>query len=447
MTAPASHLSRSLSLWDLVFIGIILVQPVAPMSVYGALHNTAGGHTTTTILIAMVAMLFTAISYGRMARAYPSAGSAYTYVGQEIHSAFGYATGWSMLMDYVLNPVICVVWCSQAAQNILPIPYVLWAAFFALLFTFMNLRRIRATARINEILTAIMGILIIAMLVCTVRYIIGLQHPGAGFFTDPFYDPQTFSWARVKAGTSLAVLTYIGFDGISTLSEEVKNPRRNILVGTVLVCLIIGILSAIEVYAADLIWPGTKRFADKDEATAYVLVAGLVGGKWLFHAMNLTLIVANFGSGAGAQLSGARLLYGMGRDNAIPRRIFGVIDQRKNIPARNVMLIGLVAFVAALFITYDFGALLLNFGALIGFMGVNAAAFIRYFVRSKAKRWSHAVTPVLGFAICAWLWWNLDYRAKILGGVWLALGIAYGAWKTGGFKRSISFEVPGETES
>jgi amino acid transporter len=163
--------------------------------------------------------------------------------------------------------------------------------------------------------------------------------------------------------------------------------------------------------------------------------------------MNLTLIVANFGSGAGAQLSGARLLYGMGRDNAIPRRIFGVIDQRKNIPARNVMLIGLVAFVAALFITYDFGALLLNFGALIGFMGVNAAAFIRYFIRSKEKGWSHAVTPVLGFAICAWLWWNLDYRAKILGGVWLALGIAYGAWKTGGFKRSISFEVPGETES
>src|SRR5258708_2659231 len=204
MAAPASQLSRSLGLWDLVFIGIILVQPTAPMSVYGVIHNKAGGRAATTILIAMVAMLFTAISYGRMARAYPSAGSAYTYVGQEIHSAFGYATGWSMLMDYVLNPVICVVWCSEAARNILPIPYVLWAAFFALLFTFMNLRRIRATARINEILTAIMGILIVAMLVCTVRYIIGLQHPESGFFTHPIYDPRTFSWARVKAGTSLA---------------------------------------------------------------------------------------------------------------------------------------------------------------------------------------------------------------------------------------------------
>ena len=444
MAAPASQLSRSLGLWDLVFIGIILVQPTAPMSVYGVIHNKAAGHTTTTILIAMVAMLFTAVSYGRMARAYPSAGSAYTYVGHEIHSAAGYITGWSMLMDYVLNPVICVVWCSQAARNILPIPYVLWAAFFALLFTFVNLRRIHATARINEILTAIMSVLIIAMLVCTARFIFGLGSLESGFFTHPVYDPRTFSWDLVKTGTSTAVLTYIGFDGISTLSEEVKNPRRNILVGTVLVCLIIGILSAIEVYAADLVWPGTKKFVGAQEDTAYVVVAGLVGGKWLLHAINITLIVANFGSGAGAQLSGARLLYGMGRDNAIPRRVFGVLDERKKIPARNVMLIGAVAFVAALFISYDLGANLLNFGALIGFMGVNAASFLRYFVRAGEKRWSHAVVPLLGFAICAWLWWHLDVLSKMWGGSWLVLGIVYGAWKTNGFRKSIRFEAPAE---
>jgi len=444
MAAPASQLSRSLGLRDLVFIGIVLVQPTAPMSVYGVIHNKANGHVTTTILIAMVAMLFTAVSYGRMARAYPSAGSAYTYVGQEIHSAAGYITGWSMLMDYVLNPVICVVWCSQAARNILPIPYVLWAAFFAVMFTFVNLRRIHATARINETLTAIMSILIIAMLVCTARYIFGMGHLEAGFFTNPVYDPRTFSWDLVKTGTSTAVLTYIGFDGISTLSEEVKNPRRNILLGTVLVCLIIGILSAIEVYAADLVWPGTKKFVGPQEDTAYVVVAGLVGGKWLLHAINITLIVANFGSGAGAQLSGARLLYGMGRDNAIPRRVFGVLDERKKIPAQNVMIIGAAAFVAALFVSYDLGANLLNFGALIGFMGVNAASFLRYFVRAREKRWSHAVVPLLGFAICGWLWWHLDVLSKVWGGSWLVLGIVYGAWKTNWFRRSISFEVPAE---
>src|ERR1700694_3665054 len=147
------RLKRSLTLWNLVIIGIVIIQPIAPMGLYGIVQNNAGGHVVTTILIAMVAMLFTAISYGRMARAYPSAGSAYTYVGQEIHPALGYATGWSMLMDYVLNPVICTIWCAKAAQNIWPLPYVLWAAFFATLFTLMNLRRIRATARINATLT------------------------------------------------------------------------------------------------------------------------------------------------------------------------------------------------------------------------------------------------------------------------------------------------------
>src|SRR5207244_4721402 len=184
---PAT-LKRALGLRDLLLYGIIIVQPTAPMPSFGVVSAEARGHVVTAILFAMVAMLFTAISYGRMARAYPSAGSAYTYVGQELHSALGYATGWSMLMDYVLNPVICTIWCTKAAQNIWPLPYVLWAAFFATLFTIMNLRRIRATARINAILTAAMSVVIVAMLVCTVRYVMGLPNLNLGFFTRPFYD-------------------------------------------------------------------------------------------------------------------------------------------------------------------------------------------------------------------------------------------------------------------
>jgi amino acid transporter len=390
-------------------------------------------------------MLFTAISYGRMARAYPSAGSAYTYVGQELHPALGYATGWSMLMDYVLNPVICTIWCSKAAQAELSmIPYPLWAAFFAGLFTFMNLRRIRATARINEFLTIAMSIVILAMLVCTARYVMGLPALNAAFFTRPFYDPQTFTWGRIATGTSLAVLTYIGFDGISTLSEEVENPRRNILVATVLICLIIGVLSSIEVYAAQLLQPAGQQFSSQEVETAYAHVAARAGGMWLFHAINLTLIVATIGSGAGAQLSGARLLYGMGRDNAIPKRIFGVIDAKKNIPANNVMWIGAVAFIVALLMSYETGAALLNFGALIGFMGVNIAAFVRYFVRSGVKSWTNVVPPLLGAIICFGIWLSLETPAKVVGGSWLALGIVYGAWKTSGFRRAVNFEVPAE---
>src|SRR5438067_9976878 len=158
-TAP--KLRRTLTLWDLILYGVIVIQPVAPMSLFGVVHNRAGGHVVTTILIAMVAMLFTAISYGRMARAYPSAGSAFTYVGQEINPALGYVTGWSMAMDYMLNPMICTVLCSKFALNFAPgVPFPVWVIFFAALFTLLNLNGIRTSARINTALAAGMGVVI-----------------------------------------------------------------------------------------------------------------------------------------------------------------------------------------------------------------------------------------------------------------------------------------------
>ncbi len=437
-----TRLVRSLGLWDLIFIGIIMVQPTAPMPLFGVVDQKAQGHVVTAVLIAMIAMMLTALSYGRMARAYPSAGSAYTYVGQEIHPALGFLSGWSMLMDYVLNPVICTIWSSKAAQNILPLPYVVWALFFACLFTFLNLRRIRATARINTFLTFAMGAVIVAVLICAARYVMGLPNLTLAYFTNPFYDPNTFSASRVANGTSLAVLTYIGFDAISTLSEEVRDPRRNILRATVLICLITGVLSAIEVYAAQLVWPVSIPFPDID--TAYVHVAGRAGGMVLFHAVNFTLLVATIGSGSGAQLSGARLLYGMGRDNALPRRFFGVVSDKTHIPANNVLLIGGISFGAAMLMTYEIGAELLNFGAFIGFMGVNVAAFLHYYVRAERRSWKYGLPSALGFLICLAMWLNLSRPAKIVGGAWLLLGIIYGAWKTQGFRRTLQFEIPAE---
>src|SRR6201991_1960190 len=158
--APSStaHLRRTLTLWDLILYGVIVIQPVAPMSVFGVLSDRGHGHVVTTILIAMVTMLFTAISYGRMARAYPSAGSAFTYVGQEINPAVGYITGWSMVMDYMLNPMICIIWCSQQAHVFAPgVPYAVWAIFFAAIFTGLNIQGIKTSARVNTLLAAGMG--------------------------------------------------------------------------------------------------------------------------------------------------------------------------------------------------------------------------------------------------------------------------------------------------
>ena len=439
----APRLRRALGLWDLVLYGIIVIQPVAPMSVYGVLMVRGQGHAVTTILIAMIAMLFTAISYGRMARAYPSAGSAFTYVGQEIHPALGFTTGWSMAMDYMLNPLICIIWCSKAAMNFAPnVPYWAWTIFFFLLFTGLNLRGVRASARTNAVLAAAMGVVITIFFVVAARYIFGAAHP-VGYFSRPFYDPATFDLKTVLGGTSLAVLTYIGFDGISTLSEEAENPRKNILYATVLTCIVIGVLSALQVYAAQLIWPEFDKFPDVD--TAFVHVAGRAAGQWMFLLVNLTLLVANIGSGMGAHLGAARLLYGMGRSNALPKGFFGAIDPKRHIPRNNIIFVGVIALIGSWVLSYGLGAEMLNFGALIAFMGVNMAAFIRYFIRENQKNVLNLVPPLAGFCICLLLWINLSKPAMIAGAAWLVVGLIYGVIKTRGFRGDlVDFELPPE---
>jgi amino acid transporter len=427
----------------LILYGVIVIQPVAPMSVYGVLSDRGRGHVVTTVLVAMVAMLFTAISYGRMARAYPSAGSAFTYVGQEINPALGYVTGWSMVMDYMLNPIICTVWISQQAHVFAPgVPYAAWAVFFACVFTWLNIQGVKTSARLNAGLAAAMGIVIAIFFVAAARYVFGHPHDQTGFFTRPFYDPQLWNLKAVLSGTSIAVLTYIGFDGISTLSEEADNPRRNILLATVLTCLVIGLLAAFEVYAAQLIWPASQPLPDVD--TAFVHVAGRAWAP-LFGIVGFTLLVANFGSGMGSQLGAARLLYGMGRSKALPQSLFGVVDPKHHVPRNNVIFVGVVTLAGAFIISYALGAEMLNFGALIAFMGVNAASFVRYFVREPEKKIGNFLPPIAGFLICLLLWLNLSRPAKMAGAIWMAVGIAFGVWKTRGFRSDlVNFELPPE---
>jgi putrescine importer len=441
--AGAPRLRRALTLWDLVFYGIVLIQPTAPMGIFGVVSQEARGHVVTTILIGMCAMLLTAMSYGRMARAYPSAGSAFTYVGQELSPSLGYVTGWSMLMDYVLNPIICTIWCSKAAMNVVPgIPYAVWVTSFALIFTALNLRGVKASARTNEVLGVGLGLVVLLFLAAAVRYLLRAS-PGMAELTRPFYDPATFSVPTVLTGASVACLTYIGFDGISTLSEEVENPRRNILLATVLTCLITGVLASLQVYAAQLVWGDWRGFPDLD--TAFVYVAGKAGGSVLFLVVNTALLVANVGSGSSAHLGAARLLYGMGRSGALPPAFFGAIDPKRSIPRNNVLLVGALALVGGLSITYQLGAEMLNFGAFIAFMGVNLAAFRRYWVRAEQRRLSDLVLPLLGFLICLYLWVSLRWPAKLAGGVWLGAGVVYGAIKTRGFSRNlVSFDLPPE---
>jgi amino acid transporter len=313
--------------------------------------------------------------------------------------------------------------------------------FFTALFTALNLRGIRASARTNEFLVVAMSAVICWFFVAAIRYVAG--HGAA--WSQPFYDPARFSISAISKGTSLAVLTYIGFDGIATLSEEAENPRRNILLAIVFTCLLTGVLATAQVYLGQLVWPDYRTYPDAE--TAFVHVAGRAGGPSLFHAINLTILVATIGSGMGAQLAGARLLYGMGRDNVIPKAFFGAIEPGRRIPQNSVLFIGAIALAGGFLMNYQLCAELLNFGALFGFMGVNAAAFVRYFLRGEEKSLSNFLPSVLGFVICFLLLINVGRAALIAGCLWLIAGVLFSAVKTNGFRTALVLsEAPVEVE-
>ncbi len=454
-TSEGPRLRRVLSLWDLIAYGIIYISPLAPATFFGVLTRRSNGHAATCILLAMIAMSLTAVSYGRMASVYPSAGSAFTYVGRELNCSLGYVTGWSIALDYMLNPTICVIYSGQQAHVFFPeIPYWIWATSFAAILTVLTAQGVKVSARVNTLLTFGIGAVVVAYLAATTLYIFRHPHAGAAFFARPLYDPKTWTTTGILGGTSLAVLAYMGFDGISTLSEEAKRPR-DVMPATVLTCVAIGLLSALEVYVAQLVWPGPDRFPDLDTAFSFVAQRAWAP---LFAVVGLTLIVGSVGAGITGQLAGARLLYGMGRGGALPKLFFGAIHPKRHIPRNNVLFLGAFALSASLILPliageatgFELASSLLNFGALIAFMGVNAAAFVRFFWRAPVKTVVNFAMPAVGFLVCLLLWWNLSTQSRTLGLVWMAIGIAFGAWKTRGFKSNLiqfdlSLDAPQQT--
>jgi amino acid transporter len=412
-------------------------MPIAPVPLFGVAQKLSDGHAVTTILLAMVAMLLTAFSYGRMAAVYPSAGSAYTFVGYGLNPHLGFLAGWAMFLDYLIVPLICTVYGALTVQRLVPeVPYVVLAAAFAGSMTLINLRGIRTTARTNFVLATIMTAVILVFIVLALRLLFHQQGWHGVFSTQPFYNPVTFHPSSIAVGTSLAALTYIGFDGITTLAEDAINPRRNVLVATVTVCLFTGLFGGLQIYLAQRVWPDWHTFPNLE--TAFMDVTQVVGGKLLFQALAVVLIIANLGSGLSGQAGLSRLLFGMGRDNVIPRRFFAYLHPKRNTPSFNIVMIGVIAFLGAIVLNYERAAELINFGAFLAFMGVNAAAFRHFYLapssRASRRLFADAVAPVLGLIFSFAIWVSLPTPAKVVGGCWFVVGTVYDAVKTRGFK-------------
>ncbi len=443
-TGTPLQLRKVLGLWDLIFYGMVLIQPTAGIPLFGVAQKLSNGHMVTTILIAMFAMMITAVSYGRMAAVYPAAGSAYTYVGRTLNPHLGFLIGWAMLLDYILQPLINVVWISVALHSryIAALPFPVTALLVTVFITALNLIGIRSSARANKILLMAMCIVIAIFFVLGIHFLFDHGRWSALFSIQPFYDPSTFNLHRIWGATSFAALTYIGFDGITTLSEDVKNPRRNVLLATVLVCFFTGILSGAEVYLGQRIWPDWHTFPNLE--TAFMDVCHRVGGPFLFEAMGVVLILAALGSALTGGLGAARLLFGMGRDGVLPGRIFAHLHPKNNTPTYNILLIGAVAYIGAVVLNdigsaYEHAGELLNFGAFLAFMGVNLSSFWHFGLRRKGEKLrvlSDVVLPLIGFAFCASIWWNLSILAKIVGGIWFLIGLAWLASTTRGFRHA-----------
>lgn len=438
---------RTLKLSDLIFYGIVLIQPIAPIPLYGVAQKLSDGHFVTIILIAGLAMLITAVSYGRMAALYPTAGSAYTYVGKGLNPHLGFLAGWAMILDYLLQPLINTVWISTALHersayfHIPQIPFVIWALIIAGIMTALNLAGVKASATANKVLLGVMSVVVVYFIVAAIRFLYGGQGWAGLFSMQPIYDPKTFNAHKILTATSFAALTYVGFDGVTTLAEDVENPKRNVLLAVVLTCVIAGVFSGLEAYLGARVWPNWQSFPNLE--TAFMDICARAGGLILSWSMAFVLIVAAFGSGLTGTLGAARLLFGMGRDNVLPKKFFGKLTPGTSTPTNNILLIGGLSFVGSVMLNYigsayEHAGELMNFGAFLAFMGVNFACFWQFSVRRQQGAPMNivrdALLPLVGFLFCGLIWVNLNNIAKTVGGIWFAIGLLYVGYKTNWFR-------------
>lgn len=439
------RLRRTLSLWDLVFYGLVAVTPSAPATVFGLAQVRSHGHAVDTILLSMLAMILTAISYGRMAAVYPSAGSAFTYVGRGLNPYLGFVAGWAMLLDYIVSPLFCVMFGTLAIMRSLPgLPFPVGAAMFAGGITYLNLRGIRSTARANVILLGFMFIVLLSFTFLAIRFLVIKQGVSGLFSIKPFYDPATFKIGDIARATSFAALTFLGFDSVTTLAEDVKNPRRNVMLAAVGVCVFTGLFGGLLVFLGQLVQPDFNSYPDIE--TAFIGVTGRVGGTVLFQATSVMLLVAMVGAALATQVGAARLLFGMGRDYWIPHRFFAHLHRERNTPNYNIWLIGILAYLGALVMSYEVTAEILNFGAFLGFMGVNLAVIWQFWVRRTDGYGRSVLTdlvlPFGGFLFCTAIWLGLAMPAKIAGGIWFIVGMFVLVVRTRGFRNRIVIPRP-----
>lgn len=427
----APGLPAKLSLASIVLFGVAYMSPAIVMLTFGVIASATKGATPTAYIIAAAAMSLTALSYGKMAGIFPASGSAYTYARKTINSPVGFLVGWTILLDYFFLPM--VAWLIQSIYmnaQFPAIPIWVWLIINIVVTTVVNALGVVLADKVNRVLLTLTVLGIIAFVAFSLNYL--GAHPAASL-TAPFWNSTT-SVGVVSAGAAIAAYSFLGFDAISTLSEETVNPRRNIPRGILLAVLIGGAIFVAVSYVMQLVHPG-GTFADP--STAAYSMSVLVGGPVFAAIVNIVIIVGGFASCMAIQASTSRLMYVMGRDGVLPRRFFGRLHSKLNTPVLNLVLIGAVAMLA-INLSLDTATSFINFGAFLTFTMVNVCVIV-YFVQQlrrgiKNKTLTFLVLPFLGAAVDLYLLTKLGPIALYLGLAWLFLGVVYLAFLTKGFR-------------
>ncbi|MFJ2710154.1 APC family permease [Pseudomonas sp. NPDC087346] len=420
------ELKRSLTLTDLVVYGMIFMIPIAPFGVYGYVNAEAPGMVPLAYIIGMVAMLFTALSYGSMAKAFPIAGSVYSYAQRGLNQHVGFIAGWLMLLDYLLIPPLLYVYAAMALNHLYPdIPKVGFILAFLVSATFVNLRGITFTARMNIVFLlaqlVVLGIFLF--------YAWTALHNGGGngeLTLAPLYHPENFNFALLMQAVSIAVLSFLGFDAISTLAEEIKgDPGRSVGKAALITLVVMGVIFVVQTWIATDLAAG---LGFKSADTAFYEVAEIAGGSWL---ATLTAVATALAWGVAvaitSQAAVSRLLFGMARDGKLPK-VLAKVHPKHNTPYLSIYLVAVLSLVICyLFIdSVDTLTSLVNFGALSGFMLLHLTVINYYWRRQKSGQViRHLICPVIGFIIVAAIMYNMGVEAQKLGLIWIALGLVY----------------------
>jgi amino acid transporter len=425
------ELKRSLTFTDLLVYGLIFMVPIAPFGIFGSVFQSSGGMVALTYLIGMVAMMFTANSYAQMSRAFPVAGSVYSYVGRGVHPSLGFLSGWMILLDYVLVPGLLYLISAAAMTSIVPVvPMWVWLVLFVVLNTVVNYLGIEMTARVNKVML-VLELLVLAIFI--VAAVIALtQGRGNGFSLDAFYNPVTFSGPLILGAVSVAVLSFLGFDGISTLAEENEQGSRVIGRSMVVALLTVGVLFVGQTWLAAMLVPNPDNLIANGDptGTAFYDAAAVAGGKWLSVTTALATAVAwGFANSLAAQAATSRLLYAMARDRQLPH-FLARIDPRHRVPVNATLVVALVSLAVGLYMSSRSDGItlmstLVNFGALTAFTVLSLSVIWYFIVRQRSHRWvAHLVLPLVGAIILIYVIINAKLAAQIVGLIWLGIGIA-----------------------